>query len=213
MRRIHFVPERKHTSGNCGLNHVRAILHLKSHCFSDFVGAIRDSIGEIRFAPKKEIPEPVCWIKVTARGTDSLGRNQHARSGDHALVDRIAQGNIDEFVTANETAAQIAHGYKPGFDGCPGKGRRADRVFGHVQIEFLQPALIVITRKIGGQMRMRIHEARGKCCITQIDYLRVARDRQIAPGIDNLIALNDHHGILHERVRLTVKESRRLQND
>ncbi len=62
-------------------------------------------------------------------------------------------------------------------------------------------------------MRMRIHEAGRKRRIAQIDYLCVARDRQIAPSIDNLIALHDYHGVLHERVRFAVKESRCFQHD
>ena len=62
-------------------------------------------------------------------------------------------------------------------------------------------------------MRMRIHENRRKRRVAEVDHLRAARDRQIASRIDNLIALNDHHGVLHERVRLTVKESRRFQHD
>src|ERR1041384_7382243 len=62
-------------------------------------------------------------------------------------------------------------------------------------------------------MRVRIHETRRKRRVAQIDHLRVARDRQITSRIENLIALNEHHGVLHERVRLTVKESRRFQRD
>jgi hypothetical protein len=60
---------------------------------------------------------------------------------------------------------------------------------------------------------MRIHETRRKRRITEIDYLRIARDRQIAPCFDNLIALHDHHGVLQKRVRLTIKKSRRFQHD
>jgi hypothetical protein len=60
---------------------------------------------------------------------------------------------------------------------------------------------------------MRIHEAGRKRRIAQIDYLCVAWDRQIAPGIDNLIALHDYHAVLQERVRFAVKESRSFQDN
>jgi hypothetical protein len=60
---------------------------------------------------------------------------------------------------------------------------------------------------------MRIHETRRKRCVAEVNYLRIARDRQIASRSGNLIALNDHHGVLHKRVRLPVKESRRFQRN
>ena len=116
-------------------------------------------------------------------------------------------------MAGDETTAQVAHSCETRFDRRAGKGRRADRLFGHIQIKLLQPALVVITREIGGQMRMRIHEARRKRRIAQVDHLRAARDWQIASRIENLIALHDHDGVLHERVRFTVKESRRFQRD
>jgi hypothetical protein len=36
--------------------------------------------------------------------------------------------------------------------------------------------------------------------VTQVDHLRIARNRQIAADIDNLIALNNHDPVFHERI-------------
>jgi hypothetical protein len=58
---------------------------------------------------------------------------------------------------------------------------------------------------------MRIHETRRKRCIAQVDYLRIARDWQIASRIDNLITLHEDHTVLREDVRFAIKESRRFQ--
>ena len=74
---------------------------------------------------------------MTAGGADSFRRDQHPRADDYAFVNRIAQCNIDKFTAGDETTTQVAHRGKSRFDGRAGKGRRADRVFGNIQIKLL----------------------------------------------------------------------------
>jgi len=46
---------------------------------------------------------------------------------------------------------------------------------------------------------MPIHESRTNRRVAEIDDLRIARRRQIAPNIDNLVTLHDDDAVLHER--------------
>ena len=82
---------------------------------------------------------------MTAGRTDSFRRHQHPRPNNHAFIDRIAQRNIDKLATANETAAQVAHGRKARFDGRTRVRSRLDRLLRDIQIELIQPPFIEIT--------------------------------------------------------------------
>ena len=135
---------------------------------------------------------------MTTGGADSFRSDQHSWTDDRHFVDRIAQCHVDKFAAGNKTTAQVAHGCESRFNSRACKHRRANRLLGNVQIKFLQSTLIVITGVIGGQMCVRIHEAGGKCCVSEIDHLRAAWERQVTSRIDNFVAAHDHHAVLQE---------------
>ena len=62
-------------------------------------------------------------------------------------------------------------------------------------------------------MRVRIHETRRERRIAQIDDARFLGNRQAAAGIDDLVALDDHHAVGHERLCFSVEEARRFKRD
>ena len=150
---------------------------------------------------------------MAAGGANSFCRNQHARADDHAFVDRIAQRDIDKFAAADKPAPQIADRGEAGFNGGARVRSRLDPLLGHIEIELVQPPNVVIAGIIQGQVCMRVHEPGRERRIAQIDHLRAARGRHIAAYVDDLIALHDDDGILHERLRFPIEQSRGLERD
>ena len=150
---------------------------------------------------------------MTASGADAFGSDKHSRADDHALIDRIAQRDIDKFPAADEAASKIAHGSEARLDSGTCMRRGNDRLLRDVHIEFLQSSLAVITRKIGSQMRVRIYETRRKRRVAEVDNLRAVWGRQIASRIDNFVALYDDDGVLHERVRFAVEHPCGFKHD
>src|SRR5436853_419146 len=136
---------------------------------------------------------------MPASRTNSKSRNQHSRTDDYAFVNRISQRNIDELFAADETAAEISHSRESSFDGRARMSCRDDRLLGNIQINFFQPPVVVVTGKIERQMRMPIHETGRKGGVAEIDDLRIRRRRQIASGIDNLVAVNNDDAVLGQR--------------
>ena len=62
-------------------------------------------------------------------------------------------------------------------------------------------------------MGMRVHESWRKRHIAKIDHFRVARNRNVAAHIDNLVPLHDDNAIRDKRFRFTVEHPRRFQHD
>ena len=62
-------------------------------------------------------------------------------------------------------------------------------------------------------MRMRIHEAWRKRHVAKIDHFRVARNRNVAAHIDNLVALHDDNAVRDQRFRFSIEHPRRFQHD
>ena len=53
---------------------------------------------------------------------------------------------------------------------------RLNRLLGHIEIQLMQPALVIIAGKIQRQMRMRVHESWRKRRIAEIDHPRAIRN-------------------------------------
>src|SRR4051794_3616566 len=62
-------------------------------------------------------------------------------------------------------------------------------------------------------MRVTIHESRRKRGVAEIDHLGVSGRGQVASRIDDLVSLNNDDAVLHERVRFSIKQTRRFEDD
>src|SRR5947207_15284763 len=62
-------------------------------------------------------------------------------------------------------------------------------------------------------MGMRVHESWRKRHITKIDHFRVARNRNGASNIDNLVALHEDNAVRDKRFRFSIEHPRRFQHD
>src|SRR5260370_2200401 len=144
---------------------------------------------------------------MPAGRTNSKSCHQHSRTDDHAFVNRVPQRNIDELFAADETAAEISYRRKTGLDGGARIPRCDDRLLGSIEVDFLQSALVVVTGKIERQMRMPVHESGRKRGVAEIDDLRISRRRQVASGIDNLVALNNDDAVLGQRFRFSIEQT------
>src|SRR5205814_8228151 len=122
--------------------------NLKPHRFSNFIRAIRNAICVVRFASKKKVAKPAGGIKMTASGADAFGSDKHSRADVHALSDRIAQRDIDNFPAADEAASKIAHGRDARLDSRTCMRRGKDPLLRDVHIAFVQSPLAAMTRNI-----------------------------------------------------------------
>src|SRR4029077_2389562 len=86
LRRVDLIGKGKHAARNRSLNHVRAILHLKTDSFSNFIGSICNTIRVIRLASEKEIAKALRGIEMSAGGSDSFRGNQHSWADDQPFV-------------------------------------------------------------------------------------------------------------------------------
>ncbi len=110
-------------------------------------------------------------------------------------------------------ATDIAHRSEARFDRRPRVGYTLVCHFGDVQIEFLQAALIIVTRIIEREMRMSVHETGRQGRIAQIDHLRIRRNLHVATDIGDLVALHEHDCVAHERFRFAIEKARCFKRD
>src|SRR6266446_7857426 len=145
---------------------------------------------------------------MPAGGANSKSCNQHSRTNDDAFVNRVPQCNVDKLFAANETTAEISHSRESSFDCGARISGRGDRLLGNVQVDLFQSTLVVVTGEIERQMGMPVHEAWRKGRVAEVDDLRIRWRRQIAPSVDNFVALNNDDAVLGQRFRFTVEKSR-----
>jgi hypothetical protein len=163
--------------------------------------------------PKQQIAKPSRGVEMPTRRANPVGRHEHPRARHNTVIDRIAQGDIDELLAPDKPAPQIAHRCKSRLHCHPRKCRRRDRLLGNIQIHLFQTAIVVVPGEIRRQMRMRVHEPWRERRIAEVDHLRALRNREVAPCVHNLVALHDHDAVRHESLRFTVEKPGRLQNN
>ena len=149
---------------------------------------------------------------MAAGRADPISRDQHPRTDDNSLRDRIAQRDIDKITAASKTAAQIAHRGEARFDRDPRVGDRHQRELGDIRLQQLQPALIKVAGEIKSDVRVRIHESRRKRGVTEIDHLRAGGNRQVAPRVGDRGSLDNDDTVRDQRLRFAVEEACRLQD-
>src|SRR5439155_21844031 len=99
-----------HTARDRGLDHVRAVSHLKTNSFAHRVGSVSDSIGHVRLRSKKSVAKSGRVVEMSPGRADAVGSDEHARSNHNTFRNRIAQRNIKAVVRAIGACADIPHG-------------------------------------------------------------------------------------------------------
>ena len=143
---------------------------------------------------------------MAAGRADGVRGRDHARTDDHAVVDGVAQSDVDEVA-----GADIAHRGEARFERAlrvqRGRVRLLDRKAQHLLVE----RLVEILLKLAVQVRMRVDEARQQRRVAEIDHLGVRRRR--AADRHDLVAFDDDRSTLRELARLAVEQVRRFQHD
>ena len=150
---------------------------------------------------------------MTASRANPMGRDEHARSGDDALGDRVAERDIGEVVRIGKSAPKIAHGGEAGLNRGLGVRDHLERELGNVLVQHAETQLVVVAGKVEGEVRVRVHEPGREGGIAQLDDLRVLGDGDVAPGGDDGVALDDDDAVRQKRFRFTVEEARRFQRN
>ena len=73
---------------------------------------------------------------MPAGRADPVGGHQHPRTRHDTVIDRIAQGDVDEFLAADKAAAEIAHRGEASLESGARKRRRGDRMLRDIEINF-----------------------------------------------------------------------------
>jgi hypothetical protein len=164
------------------LDHVRAGRDLVARRTRHLVGAadlfraLRD--GDAGFEPLR----PVCAARDIG-----LGRNEQARAGDDALVDRLLEPDVG---IAGALGAEVALGGEAGVERALGvdHGARGPECQRLVQDLVVPLGLIVRVQK---QMRVAFDHAGDKGGARKLDHLRSRRSNDVETGRDNPVALYD----------------------
>ena len=91
LRRIDIVGERENAAGGAGLDHVGAILDVESHRLARLVGAVDYALLNAGLPPEDAEREAAPSVAVSAGSAQGVNGYQHARPGDHARIDGVAQ--------------------------------------------------------------------------------------------------------------------------
>ena len=119
---------------------------------------------------------------------DRLGRDEQARAGDDALIDRLLEADVGE---ARAFGAEVALGGEAGFEGAFG----LDHGAGGAKGERLMQDLIVPEGFVVGmeeEMGMALDHARHQRRTGQVDGLGTGRSGEVGPNRRNAIAVDEH---------------------
>ena len=189
LRHIDFVGQREHAAGDGSLDHIGAIFHLEPNRFPNRVRSVGNAVGPIRLCAEKHVAKSVRMIEMTAGRADAVSRDEHARSGDDAFVDRVAERDIGKVVRIGKAAPDVAHGGEAGFDRGFGIRDHLERELGNIFVQHAETQLVVVAGIIEGQMGVRVHEAGREGGVAEIDDLGVVGNGDVAPGGGDGVAL------------------------
>ena len=96
---------------------------------------------------------------MTAGRADAVRRDEHARTRNEAFVDYVAERDVGEIMRIWETAPDIAHTGETGLDRGFGVGDHFKRELGDVFVQHVEAPFVVVAGKVGGQVRVCIHES------------------------------------------------------
>ncbi len=121
LRRLRIVAMRKHAAGSANFDQVRTVL-------DDLAGLVLDGFNAIGHAFILNMPlkRQQIVVAVATRDTQRRAADQHARSGDVAGINRIAQGNVRK-----PARPHVADGRKTGFERDAGIARSVQSLAWH----------------------------------------------------------------------------------
>src|SRR6185295_20114076 len=95
LRRVHVVSRRKNAATGAGLDDVGAVFVREADGIAGLVGAVDHAFGGAGFMREQTSAEPSGVIAVSTSGTNGMDRDQHARAGNFAVANGVAQADVD----------------------------------------------------------------------------------------------------------------------
>ena len=186
LRRIDVVGEREHAAGGAGLDHVGAVFDVVAHGQAGLVRAVDDAVGDAGFAAEDVGREAGGGVAVPAGGADGVDGDQHARAGNLAGGDGVAQADIDEIARSH-----IADRREAGHQGAAHDIDGIQRALRDVFLEGVQFLDAVVALVWVGEVRVRIDEAGQEGGVAEIDGFGAGGNRRLGADGDDL-AVGDH---------------------
>jgi hypothetical protein len=203
LRGVDGIGEREHAARGHRFDDVGAELDLVAHGGAAFVGAVADSIDRSALGDADRGWNGV-GVAMSAGGTDRMNSHEHARSGDVAGGDGVAQADVD--VVAR---AEVAHRGHSGVDGLARVGRGQQRLLRRMPHQTFEVLAVVVLTRLEAEMSVGVDESRQQGHIAEIDHLG-SRGNGTADRLDAR-SFDDDDGVRHDRVGRAIEETRRFQ--
>ena len=112
LRGIDIVGQGQDAAGGAGLDDVGAVFDVVAHRQAGLVRTVDDAVGDAGFAAEDIGGEAGGGVAMPAGGAEGVDGNQHARAGNLAGGDGVAQADIDEIA-----GPHVADGGEAGHQG------------------------------------------------------------------------------------------------
>jgi hypothetical protein len=145
---------------------------------------------------------------MAAGGTQRMTGDQQTRAFGESLVDRIAQGNVDE-IAGPQVACTGHPGQQRDLGIAPGVERLLDRETQHAFVDTLRPVLVVVVGDVG----VRVDVARHQGGVAQVDDLGIGWNGGTGADRGDPGPLHHHQTRRGEVAAASVEQVRGLEHD
>ena len=149
----------------------------------------------------------ILGIAVAAGGTECVHGDQHARAGDIAIANGVAQANVEEVAGADVTdGGEACHQG----DACVDAG--VESLLGDSFLQGVEASLLVVVGIGKGEMRVGINEAGEQRGIAKFDDLRAGGNGGVGADGSDFSAGDDDQTWRNDGIAFTIKEPSCLQD-
>ena len=187
---------RKDGAGSQNLDEVGALLQIRAHGLTDFVGAVGQVLHDWHIHVDRKLPR----IAGAAGGRDVVARRQQPRARDDIGIDGLSEVDVG----VRPGWAHVAAGREAGH-------QRHERVVRAVKgrLPGSGPQQLLFPVNAGArQMGVQIDEARQQRGAAQLDDAGARRNRETAPDRFDSIAANQDDRRRHRRAAASVDQLR-----
>src|ERR1035437_495742 len=184
---IDVVGEGEDAAGGAGLDDVGAVLDVVAHGLAGLVRATDDAVGDAGFAAEDVRGEAGGGVAMPAGGAEGVDGDQHARAGNLAGVDGVAQADIDVIA-----GPHVAHGGEAGHQGAAHDIDGIERALRNVLLEGVQFLYAVVALVGVSEVGVRVDQAGEQGGVAEIDGFGAGGKRRLgADGGD--LTVGDHY--------------------
>ena len=157
--------------------------------------------------PEEAFAKSFLIITMASGGTESANRDEHARAGNVAMIDGVAESDIDVV-----RRAYIAYGSETGQQGDARINTGAESALGNSFLEVFECGAIIIVGIGEAQMGMGVDEAGQQSGVAQIDDLSTGGDRSAGANGNDAAGGNHNQAGSDQGIIFAIEEGGGLQN-